>query len=202
MYWDAASLVCITPPKYMGCRRAALLFVGVIARFRIACHEMHGLQLPSLELQNSITCQSCSSDSLVRIFIQRLRFSLSSSNLHFSTNFTFFPPTFQLYRETSFIMDKAEIGNIDVAESPSIESGFELRNYSQLGGTENDERDMQMLGRTQQLNVRRLTPTFRMFVSLTTITAQFQIHLNSRLCMHLDEHLGDRLDVRFNPVYA
>lgn len=51
-------------------------------------------------------------------------------------------------------MDKPENGKLHVVESPSTENGgFELRNYSQLGGTENDERDMQMLGRTQQLNV-------------------------------------------------
>ncbi|CZR57703.1 related to amino acid transporters [Phialocephala subalpina] len=44
-------------------------------------------------------------------------------------------------------------GNSQVVESSSTEEGgFELRNYSQLGGTEADERDMQMLGRTQQLN--------------------------------------------------
>ncbi|KAF8855458.1 amino acid transporter [Acephala macrosclerotiorum] len=44
-------------------------------------------------------------------------------------------------------------GHGNVVESPSTEEGgFELRNYSQLGGTETDERDMQMLGRTQQLN--------------------------------------------------
>jgi hypothetical protein len=49
-------------------------------------------------------------------------------------------------------------GNSQVVESSSTEEGgFELRNYSQLGGTEADERDMQMLGRTQQLNVCRST---------------------------------------------
>lgn len=53
----------------------------------------------------------------------------------------------------SLSMDKPELGN-DVVESPSMDGQFEMRNYSQLGGTENDERDMQMLGRTQQLNVR------------------------------------------------
>lgn len=33
------------------------------------------------------------------------------------------------------------------------ENGFELRSLNQLGGTEADEHDMRMLGRTQQLNV-------------------------------------------------
>ena len=33
----------------------------------------------------------------------------------------------------------------------------EMRNISQLGGTNNDEHDMRMLGRTQVLNVRELT---------------------------------------------
>lgn len=100
-------------------------------------------------------------------------------------------------------MDKSENGNIDVHEGSLMENGgFELRDYSQLGGTENDERDMQMLGRTQQLNVRRSPDSFRIFVSLTIITAQFQVHLNSRLCLHLDEHLGNCFDVRFSLLYA
>jgi hypothetical protein len=32
--------------------------------------------------------------------------------------------------------------------------GFELQNLSKLGGTEADDHDMRMLGRTQVLNVR------------------------------------------------
>lgn len=31
--------------------------------------------------------------------------------------------------------------------------GFEMRSWSQLGGTDADEHDMRALGRTQQLNV-------------------------------------------------
>ncbi len=36
------------------------------------------------------------------------------------------------------------------------DAGFELRSRSQLRGTDADEHEMQMLGRTQQLNVRIL----------------------------------------------
>jgi hypothetical protein len=40
-----------------------------------------------------------------------------------------------------------------IATPNSENGGFELQSYSKLGGTDADERDMQMLGRTQQLNV-------------------------------------------------
>jgi hypothetical protein len=45
-----------------------------------------------------------------------------------------------------------------VAESSSVEGNdqFEMGHISQLGGTNNDEHDMRMLGRTQVLNVRTL----------------------------------------------
>lgn len=37
--------------------------------------------------------------------------------------------------------------------SDPTEDGFQIRNYSKLGGTEVDDQEMRMLGRTQQLNV-------------------------------------------------
>jgi hypothetical protein len=51
-------------------------------------------------------------------------------------------------------MDHEIIKN-HVAESSSVEANdnFEMRNISQLGGTNNDENDMRQLGRTQVLNV-------------------------------------------------
>jgi hypothetical protein len=57
----------------------------------------------------------------------------------------------------SFIMDNDIVKN-HMAESSSFEANdnFEMRNISQLGGTNNDEHDMRMLGRTQVLNVREL----------------------------------------------
>lgn len=44
-----------------------------------------------------------------------------------------------------------------MAESSSVEANdnIEMQNFSQLGGTSNDEHDMRLLGRTQVLNVRR-----------------------------------------------
>jgi hypothetical protein len=44
-----------------------------------------------------------------------------------------------------------------IAESSSVEASdnIEMQNFSQLGGTSNDEHDMRLLGRTQVLNVRR-----------------------------------------------
>lgn len=38
-------------------------------------------------------------------------------------------------------------------ETSSHERGIELQNVSQLGGTDADEHEMRILGRTQQLNV-------------------------------------------------
>jgi len=37
-------------------------------------------------------------------------------------------------------------------ETSSAEHGIELQNVSQLGGTQADEHEMRILGRTQQLN--------------------------------------------------
>jgi hypothetical protein len=52
-----------------------------------------------------------------------------------------------------------DLAKSHMAESSSVEANdnFEMRNISQLGGTNNDEHDMRMLGRTQVLNVRELT---------------------------------------------
>jgi choline transport protein len=49
-----------------------------------------------------------------------------------------------------------EIMKNHIAESSSLEANenIEMQNISQLGGTNNDEHDMRMLGRTQVLNVR------------------------------------------------
>jgi hypothetical protein len=51
-----------------------------------------------------------------------------------------------------------------IVEDTSIpdhpDNGFELRNLSQLGGTEIDDHEMRMLGRTQQLNVSIDGPTY------------------------------------------
>jgi len=44
-------------------------------------------------------------------------------------------------------------GDIHAVATHSENGGFELQSYSKLGGTDADERDMQILGRTQQLNV-------------------------------------------------
>lgn len=38
-------------------------------------------------------------------------------------------------------------------ETSSIENGIEMRKLPQLGGTDADEYEMRILGRTQQLNV-------------------------------------------------
>jgi choline transport protein len=52
----------------------------------------------------------------------------------------------------------SEIVKNHIAESSSVDANdtFEMGNVSHLGGTNNDEHDMRMLGRTQVLNVRTL----------------------------------------------
>lgn len=51
----------------------------------------------------------------------------------------------------------SDIQQKDVAESTStdhhLEKGAELGSSSGMGGTDHDEHEMRMLGRTQQLNV-------------------------------------------------
>lgn len=54
----------------------------------------------------------------------------------------------------------ADIQKRNVAESTStdhhLEKGAELGSSSGMGGTDHDEHEMRMLGRTQQLNVSRI----------------------------------------------
>ena len=80
------------------------------------------------------------------------------------------------------------------------EAGFELSNLSQLGGTEADELDMRMLGRTQQLNVRihttlQRSPLSEISLQLTSLLAEFSFYLDPGLCLHTDEYVGDCTDV-------
>jgi hypothetical protein len=46
----------------------------------------------------------------------------------------------------------------DESSSDPENGAFEMQTRSKLGGTEADEQDMRMLGRTQQLNVRNPLP--------------------------------------------
>lgn len=48
---------------------------------------------------------------------------------------------------------------VEGSNSLHEENGFELGGQTELRGTEADEKDMQMLGRLQQLNVLDLAPT-------------------------------------------
>lgn len=50
-------------------------------------------------------------------------------------------------------IERQKVNVLETSHSDPTEDGIEMRNYSQLGGTEADEREMRMLGRTQQLNV-------------------------------------------------
>lgn len=43
---------------------------------------------------------------------------------------------------------------VESSHSDPADDGMEMRNFSQLGGTDMDEQEMRTMGRTQQLNVR------------------------------------------------
>jgi len=86
----------------------------------------------------------------------------------------------------------------NIVESSSVEAtdNLEMQNISKLGGTNNDEHDMAMLGRTQVLNVRdRRIQKCCQHITYTG-TAQLPLHLDFGICLYPDEHLGDRIDVR------
>jgi hypothetical protein len=53
-------------------------------------------------------------------------------------------------------MDEATTKHVAESSSVDANDNFEMRNISKLGGTNNDESDMRMLGRTQVLNARNL----------------------------------------------
>ena len=91
----------------------------------------------------------------------------------------------------------------NIVESSSVEAtdNLEMQNISKLGGTNNDEHDMAMLGRTQVLNVRdRRIQKCCQHITYTG-TAQFSLHLDSGICLYPDEHLGNRIDVRTSELH-
>ena len=82
-----------------------------------------------------------------------------------------------------------------------VEDGIEMRNFSQLGGTDADEHEMRMLGRIQQLNVSGSASSQVLSsasVPLTTIPPEkLPLHLDIGLRLHPHEHLGNCPHVRF-----
>lgn len=58
------------------------------------------------------------------------------------------------------------------SNSEREDEGFEMRSYAQLGGTEADDNEMRMMGRTQQLNVR-IHPTGQMSRSEVSLQLTF-----------------------------
>ncbi len=86
---------------------------------------------------------------------------------------------------------------VESSHSEPIEDGLEMRNFSQLGGTEADEQEMRMLGRTQQLNVCtdfQQRHARRGFI-IDKMIAKLPVHLNPRICLHINEYVGDCIDV-------
>jgi len=52
---------------------------------------------------------------------------------------------------------------VEASSEEQGDEGHEMQNISRRGGTANDERDMQQLGRTQQLNVSYFLESLRAF---------------------------------------
>jgi len=79
--------------------------------------------------------------------------------------------------------------------SSTDSDGFEMRSLSKLGGTEADEQEMRMLGRTQVLNVRTSRSRVLLFSLFSTddlLTEKLPLHLDPGFCLYTDEHLGNR----------
>jgi hypothetical protein len=115
---------------------------------------------------NSVSATHLSSRGSWSSFLSFLPFSKSKSiqnphiynYLYLQSAYTFSLSLLQCHIVIN--MDDVKAGHTQSVEVPSSREGeIELRSYSKLGGTEADERDMQMLGRTQQLNVYRSLPT-------------------------------------------
>jgi hypothetical protein len=86
--------------------------------------------------------------SISSILFPKTYYILISPGIHFSFC------DFIKVHFSPLIMSKNNV--VERSNSSREEDGYELPNWSQLGGTDADEHDMQMLGRTQQLNVRIL----------------------------------------------
>jgi len=50
-------------------------------------------------------------------------------------------------------MEQKELAVEAISSDGGVEEGYELHSHSKMGGTSRDEQEMQILGRTQQLNV-------------------------------------------------
>ena len=74
------------------------------------------------------------------------------------------------------------------ASSPRDE--YEMKERSDMAGTNKDELDMQRLGRTQQLNVRIVLKQSPKTMMLMPV-AQLPLHLDSWVLLHGNEYLGN-----------
>ena len=83
---------------------------------------------------------------------------------------------------------QAEAYNEDEHQSDSKQS---------IRGTHADEHDMQMLGKTQQLNVSILTNHLLRLQRMLIHAAKFQVHLHSRIFVYCNEHMGDHPFVKY-----
>lgn len=79
-------------------------------------------------------------------------------------------------------------------------AGVELRSLSREDKNSQDERDMAVLGRAQELNVSRNHPYLDLGTKLNSITtAQLSFYFDAGICVHVDEHVGNLIDVRSPP---
>lgn len=73
------------------------------------------------------------------------------------------------------------------------DDSIEMQDMMRYSGTSQDLHDMQVLGKTQVLNVR-LNFSICRFKMLTR-TEKLSVHLNFGICVYTDEYLGNRSDV-------
>lgn len=75
-------------------------------------------------------------------------------------------------------------------------TGVELHSLSREERSSQDEHDMAVLGRAQELNVSTSKPSLDHVPKLSlSPTAQFPFHFNAGVRVHVDEHVGNILDV-------
>lgn len=75
-------------------------------------------------------------------------------------------------------------------------AGVELHSLSHEDRNSQDEHDMAVLGRAQELNVSKNDPSLGRGTKLNLFTtAQLSFHFNVGVCVHVDEHVGNISDV-------
>jgi hypothetical protein len=87
-------------------------------------------------------------------------------------------------------MSKMDKNTIETDVVKAEENDVELRSRSKLAGTETNQHDMRVLGKTQQLNVSEF-PGCAAGLCHRHCSAKFLLHLYFRILLYGNEHMGD-----------